>query len=472
MNIVEIIRNETAALPPGKTAVQCDAGDLSYAELFQTLETVADALKEQGVVSGMRVGLSFPDSTDYIILSLAILSLGAVLVPVTVSAAPDVVEEILEKTAAAFLISSQAILSTEAVRVEPTGFYLTRCTPSVSLPDEFSRMEPAFIRFSSGTTGTSKGVLLTHPAIVERTDAADQALKITSDDVVLWVLSMSFHFVVSILLFLRRGATICLCSEMFPFSFLSAVERSGGTFIYATPFHYRALIESKTLSSGALSGVRMAISTAMKLPPETNNDFEKKFGFELTEAFGIIEVGLPFVNSAESKPEGAVGRALPGYELDIRNPDENGVGEVFLRGPGMYAAYLHPWCPRLPGEWFATGDTGRSDENGVLTLLGRTKNLINFAGMKVFPYEVEAVLNRFSGVTASWVYAEPHPRYGQLPCAKVEAEGITADQLQRFCYEHLESYKVPKKIEMVEHLERTGSGKIKRNGFASSIQNS
>jgi long-chain acyl-CoA synthetase len=331
------------------------------------------------------------------------------------------------------------------------------------LPEEFDKMEPAFIRFSSGTTGASKGVLLTHPAIVERTDAADQALRITSADTVLWVLSMSFHFVVSILLFLRRGATIWLCSESFPFSFLSAVKRGGGTFVYATPFHYRTLIEAKMICPDALKDVRMAISTAMKLPPATESAFYEKFGFGLTEAYGIIEVGLPFVNATDAKPEGSVGRALPGFELNLRGADTlGGEGEVLLRGPGMYSAYLYPWQPRTPDEWFATGDLGRIDPEGFLYLLGRTKNLINFAGMKVFPYEVEAVLDRYPGVRASHVYAEAHPRYGQLPCAKVEAAGVTAEELQRHCYEQMESYKVPKKIEFVERLERTASGKIKR----------
>jgi len=462
MNIIEIIRKEAALLPAEKTAVRTEAGELSYTALFSAVDAVANRLKKEGVAPCQRVGLAFPDSMDYIILSLAILSLDAVLVPVTVSSAAEVVEEILEKTAAGFLISSKELLPGKAIRIEPGGFYLTRCTPSVLLPDEFNTMEPAFIRFSSGTTGASKGVLLTHPAIVERTDAADRALQITSADTVLWVLSMSFHFVVSILLFLRRGATICLCSEMFPFSFLSAAERSDGTFIYATPFHYRALLESKALSMDALRGIRMALSTAMKLPSETEAAFRKKFGFGLTEAYGIIEVGLPFVNAADTKPEGSVGRALPDYELEIRTADENGIGEVFLRGPGMYAAYLHPWKRRESGEWFATGDTGRLDEDGFLTLLGRTKNLINFAGMKIFPYEVEAVLNRFPGVRASLVYPEEHVRYGQLPCAKVEADRITAEELQRHCYEHLESYKVPKKIEVVPRLKRTESGKIRR----------
>ncbi len=462
MNIVEVIRKETSGLPDGKIAVRTDAGDLSYTELFQAVEKIAVQLKEQGVGAGVRVGLSFPDSPDYILLSLAILSLDAVLVPVSVSAATDVVEEILEKTAAQFLISPKEILPSEVVRIEPNGFCLTRFTPSDSLPAEFDEMEPAFIRFSSGTTGTSKGVLLTHSAIVERTDAADRALQITAEDTILWVLSMSFHFVVSILLFLRRGATICLCSELFPFSFLSAVSKHACTFIYATPFHYQTLVETKSIDPENLRTIRMAISTAMKLPVETATAFHDRFGIELQEAYGIIEVGLPFVNSSVTTAVGSVGQVLPDYDVELRNTDESGVGEVFLRGPGMYAAYLHPWNPREPGDWFATGDTGRIDENGFLYLLGRSKNLINFAGMKVFPYEVEDVLNRFPGVRASLVYAEPHPRYGQLPCAKVEGEDIDSSQLQRFCYEHLESYKVPKKIEVVDSLERTDSGKIKR----------
>ena len=468
MNIVDLIRRETAGLPAGKTAVQFEKGSLSYSSLFERVDAIALQLRGLGVEPTACVGLAFPDSVDYILLSLAVLSLDAVIVPVTVSSVREVAEEILEKTSAQFLISSTDLLScgtgsTACLELPGSGgFFLTRCTPTVQLPDEFYEMKPAFIRFSSGTTGASKGVLLTHTAIAERTAAADQALQITSADTVLWVLSMSFHFVVSILLFLRRGATISLCSESFPFSFLSAVRRGDGTFIYATPFHYRTLIDSPEVRAESLTGIRMAVSTAMKLSSDVDASFRQKFGFGLTEAYGIIEVGLPFVNAADRRPPGSVGRASPGFDVEIRQADADGVGEVWLRGPGMYAAYLHPWQRCSADGWFATGDTGRLDANGFLTLLGRSKNLINFAGMKVFPYEVEAVLNRFPGVRASRVYPQAHSRYGQLPCAQVEASGISTDELQRFCYEHLESYKVPKKIELVERLERTASGKIKR----------
>ncbi|MDH3981937.1 MAG: acyl--CoA ligase [Kiritimatiellaceae bacterium] len=449
MNIVDLIRSETAELPKGKIAVCCDRGDLSYTELFEKVDAVVSRLKEQGFLPLERVGLAFPDGADYVVMSLAILSIGGVLIPVSAGAADEVVEDILEKTAATGLI----------VPAED-GFRLERRVPNILLPDEFAEMQPAFIRFSSGTTSASKGVLLTHPEIAERTRVADQALKITSEDTVYWLLSMSFHFVVTILLFLRRGATISLCSEQFPYSFLSAVERGGGTFIYGTPVHYRTLTENQSIGADALSGVRMAVSTAMKLTDETADAFNRKFGLTLQEAYGLIEAGLPFVNT--SGEGDSVGRPLHGFEIEIRDVDERGVGEVWLRGPGMYSAYLHPWRRRLPDEWFATGDVGKCDAEGALHLLGRTKNLVNFAGMKVFPYEVEAVLERCEGVEAALVYAEPHPRYGQLPCAKVVAPGLTEEKVQRFCYEHLESYKVPKKIEIVGCLERTGSGKIKR----------
>jgi long-chain acyl-CoA synthetase len=469
VNIVDLIRRETTGLPAEKVAVRGDSGDLSYSQLFQTLEKLAAELRGLGVGDGMRVGLSFPDSTDYILLSLAILSLDAVLVPVPVSAASDVVEDFLEKTAAQFLISSLPVFPQRCRHIEyPSlpesgGFHLMENHPETSLPQELDSMDAAFIRFSSGTTGASKGVLLTHSAIAERTDAADKALQITSADTILWVLSMSFHFVVSILLFLRRGATICLCSEMFPFSFLSAISRHTCTFIYATPFHYQTLVETASVDPANLKDIRMAVSTAMKLPMETATAFHERFGIELQEAYGIIEVGLPFVNSAVTRAAGSVGQALPDYEVELRNPDENGVGEVFLRGPGMYTAYLYPWSPREPDDWFATGDTGRINDDGLLFLMGRSKNLINFAGMKVFPYEVEEVLNRFPGVQASLVYPEPHSRYGQLPCARVQTgDNVTSAELQRFCYEHLESYKVPKKIEIADRLERTASGKILR----------
>lgn len=469
MNIVDVIRKETEHLPPGHTAVEYSHGDISYDALFAYVDQAADVLKGQGVGPGSCVGLSFPDSPDYIILALAILSVGAVMVPVSASSNPDIAADVMNKTGVSFFIFSEPFMpGGDALRVELSccpaakSACMGRWKNAEKLPDAFYALQPAFIRFSSGTTGASKGVLLTHDAIRERTDAADKALQITSCDRVLWVLSMSFHFVVSILLFLRRGATIVLCCESFPFSLLQEMRRGTGTFVYASPFHYTTLLDAK-LDAECMQSLRMAISTAMKLPADTARAFYESYGLQIKEAYGIIEVGLPFVNAAADCPQGSVGRVLPDYQVEIRNPNSRGVGEVWLRGPGMYSAYVNPWRTRDPGDWFDTGDMGSVDDGGFLFLQGRKKDVINFAGMKLFAFEIEAVIEQHPTVRAALVYPVEDSRYGQIPFAKVEAEDVTEDALRKFCYLHLESYKVPKSFEVVEKLERTQSGKVKRS---------
>ena len=136
----------------------------------------------------------------------------------------------------------------------------------------------------------------------------------------------------------------------------------------------------------------------------------------------------------------------------------------------MLDAYFSPWQDRnsiLENGWFKTGDLGKMDSLGYLTVVGLGKNIINFAGMKVFPYEVESVLNQHPYIKESLVYGVDHTQYGQLPIAKVVLNQDVKktpdlDNLRRFCYERLSSYKVPKDFEFVRHLPKTVSGKIKR----------
>jgi long-chain acyl-CoA synthetase len=341
-----------------------------------------------------------------------------------------------------------------------------------NLPEEYYALNPAFIRFSSGTTGASKGVVLSHETIVERTDAADRVLNVTENDRVIWVLSMSYHFVVTILLFLRRAATIVLCGHGFPSSLIDGLVRRRGTFIYASPFHYQIITNSTMFPEDTFTNVRLAVSTAMRLPVTDARRFHEKFGFELAEAYGIIEVGLPFVNcSRDPAKQGSVGSILPDYEARIENADAEGVGEVYLRGKGMLDAYFSPWCGRnqaLVDGWFKTGDLGRLDSDGFLFLAGRENNAINFAGMKVFPDEVESVLNQHPAVRESLVYPTAHAQYGELPCADIvlhdenEAAELDTTEIRRFCYQHLAPYKVPKEFRRVSQLDKTASGKLKR----------
>ncbi len=476
MNIYEVIREETASFG-NKTAVIDGAYSVSYAELLASSDELAPMLKEAGVKRYDRVALLCCDSAEYIIASLSLLSIPAVVVPVSAEHTEDEIQEILERMSADWLFFESGVYGREGgdegekIKVSRGEFQLLGREGGQTVDGRYYEINPAFIRFSSGTTGTSKGIVLSHEAIYERTSAADRGLHITQDDTVLWVLSMSFHFVVTILLFLRRAATIVLCGRPFPEALVDGIRKMKGTFIYASPFHYNLLAGSDLLAPDSMRNIRMAVSTAMKLPANIAEKFCSVFGLELTEAYGIIEVGLPFINlSVDRDRRSSVGRALPGYEVDIVNRDVHGTGEIHIRGAGMLDAYFSPWQGResiLHNGWFHTGDLGSMDEDGYLTIAGRDKEVINFTGMKVFPHEVESVINIFPGVRESLVYVEDHPQLGQLPAAKVVLQDESAphfdpDDLRKFCYKKLAQYKVPKVFEIVCQLKKTASGKIRR----------
>jgi long-chain acyl-CoA synthetase len=475
MNIFETIKRETETLTR-KTAV-IEGGDrLSYGQLIAAAEQLAEIMRQKGVSRLHRVGLLCDDSIDYIIVSLAVLSLSAVVVPVSPEQTTEEAEKVIDIIDIDYLIAEpklwqngygDALQASGLVRKE---FTIVKRVVRERPKAEYCRTNPAFIRFSSGTTGASKGVVLSHEAIIERTDAADRGLQITDKDTVLWVLSMSYHFVVTILLFLRRGATIVLCGHSYPNSLIEGIRSHQGTFIYSSPFYYNLLSRTDALPADALKRIRLAVSTTMKLPEQVAEAFYAKFGFELAEAYGIIEVGLPFVRLTGGRSKrGSVGRPLPDFTVKLDQKDAEGVGEIRIKGKGMLDAYYSPWQGRediLSDGWFKTGDLGKIDDDGFLTIVGRDKDVINFVGMKVFAQEVEAVLNQHPQVNESLVYGVAHAQYGQLPMAKIVArEGsgaVNVNDLRRFCYQRLAQYKVPKDFEFVDRLPKTASGKIRR----------
>jgi long-chain acyl-CoA synthetase len=477
MNVFDTIRAENAGRLESVAVVDGERR-VSYGELFALVDRVAGELRTCDIGPAQRVAVLCNDSIEHIVISLAALSVGAAIVPVSPSHSLDEVKVVLREIDVAVLIFERDLLDLDdahpmlSADLGGKTLYLHRRAAREDLPGEYYALNPAVIRFSSGTTGSSKGVVLSHETILDRTDAADRALNMSPDDRAIWVLSMSYHFVVSILLFLRRGVTIVLCCRQFLSSLVDGLSRYEGTFIYASPFHYRLMTNSAVFSAEMFSNIRLALSTAMRLPEVDACKFHDKFGVRLAQAYGIIEVGLPFVNcSGEASKQISVGSVLPDYEARIVGPDAEGVGEVHVRGKGMFDAYLSPWQGRdraLSDGWFKTGDLGRIDSDGFLFLSGREKNVINFAGMKVFPGEVEAVLNQHPDVRESLVYGTDHDVYGELPCADIvprrdtEAGKLETTEIRRFCYQYLAPYKVPKEFRCVPRLDKTASGKLKR----------
>ncbi|MCK5099248.1 MAG: acyl--CoA ligase, partial [Desulfobacteraceae bacterium] len=392
-NIVDIIRKENlekkeslAVTRPVHNGIN---DSITYSKLLKEVEKYSKKLSKIGFTSHDRIALFCEDSIEYIIMALAILDTGAVIVPISPSLSSNELETLCNRIKVKYILSEQELTQYLTLSEKYLDkLYLQKIDKNIKYSKEYMEVDfPAFIRFSSGTTGESKGVLLTHQAIIDRTSAADVRLNISSDDIIGWFLSMSFHFVVSILLFLRKRAHIVLSQDNFPTGIIDSFETIKPTFLYASPFHYNLLATHKNISGTLLSNVRQAVVTAVSLNKKTERQFYDKFNIHLSQAYGIIEVGLPFINDRfDDDYICSVGKLLPSYELKIKNPDDKGQGEIFLKGKGMYYAYTSPWKKRA--EWFDTGDIGYLKDS-YLFISGRIKNVINFAGMKIFPEEVE-----------------------------------------------------------------------------------
>lgn len=187
---------------------------------------------------------------------------------------------------------------------------------------------------------------------------------------------------------------------------------------------------------------------------------------------GIIEAGLPLINAADaaSHPT-AVGKPLPSFGISLRGDDGQEVasaeiGELWLKGPGLFDAYLSPWQTKedvCRDGWFATGDLAQRNPDGVLFLRGRTKSVLNVAGMKVFPEEIEAVLNQHPAVKRSRAFGRGHAAFGSVPVAEVELlESVAPRDLRAWCRDRLSAFKVPVAIQAVDAIALTASGKVKR----------
>ncbi|HKB06595.1 MAG TPA: class I adenylate-forming enzyme family protein [Gemmataceae bacterium] len=446
---------------------------LSYAQLADTIEAAAERLAWAGVGERHCVGVHCPSGADYIILNYAVWQCGGCVVPIPVELAPVEKQTICREIALDFVISGEKTMSfvapfqPGAAADASRGFVVVPVTAPLEHPPGFHAINSAFLRFTSGTTGAAKGVVLSHETIHERIRAANEVLHIGPADRVIWLLSMSYHFAVSIVSYLSHGATVVLLPNHFAQAILQAANRHRATLMYGSPIQYGWLAACEP--PAALEGMRLAISTTTGLDRTTAGSFRQRFGLPVTQALGIIEVGLPFINVdfAADRVE-AVGRVLPAYRLRM---DDVGLGphlmEVVLSGPGFLDAYYQPWRDRsaiMPDGWFRTGDVGELDADGCLFLRGRTKDLIDVLGMKFFPQEVETVLLSHRRVAAVSVYGRRDARFGEIPVARVVVRGPgeapSQDELIDYCRTRLAAFKVPESIEFVDALPRTASGKV------------
>lgn len=471
MTVLDAIRAHARARPKHPALVV--GGDeperVGYAELVEHADAHARRLRAHGVAAGERCGLVARQGRGFIEAALGVLAADACVVPIADDTEPGALARLADD---AFL---------HHVVHEADGFACrTLAARSRLAPDveaAFRALGPAYLRFTSGTTARHKGVVIGHDAILARLAHANGGLAITPRDRILWLLPMAHHFVVSILLYLRFGATILLPPSSLARPVLTLAARERATVLYASPYHYALL--AKDTSDLALADVRLAVATTEGLRAEIAAGFARRFGRPLVQALGIIEIGLPVMNlaNAAAKPT-ALGRPLPGYEVWLRGEDGGPVrptggpdaaGEICIRGPGTFGAYLNPWTPAaqvLAPDGFRTGDHGWIDADGDLYLAGRHANRISMAGLKFFSEEVEAVLETHPGVRYARVTARPHAHVGEVPVAEIVARDPARPPdgaaLATHCRARLASYKVPREFVLVADLPRTATGKLQR----------
>jgi len=469
----------SAATWPHQPAIIDEYGTLDYHTLSQQINRVQQQLLKLGVGPEQGIGVMGQNSRSFIICAFAVLGCGATVLPISHKLKQTELNSLLRDTplyAVIFDDNSTSVIGPSGIQIDidnAPSMHFTTTKADQNEPFIAFVPNPAFVRFSSGTTGSTKGVVLTHDAVFERIAATNRVLRLSADDAVVWVLQMAFHFFVSIVLYLRYGVTIIICPDSYPETVVDWANLYNGTLLYAAPLHYR-LLAART-AGVRFKTLKLAISTSALLPRNTSESFYNRYRIPITQAFGIIEVGLPFINLNNSleKPE-SIGKISPDYDAVIFDDKmclvtDGEIGQLAVRGPGMFAAYLNP--PRLRSDvlcdgWFLTGDIARQDKSGNIVIVGRCKSMINIGGDKVFPEEVEEVLDQYPNVAVSKVISQSHPQLGEIVHADIvlhePSQNADIEEIIAYCKSCLTSFKVPQSITFTEAIKETSSGKICR----------
>ncbi|PWU22324.1 MAG: hypothetical protein C5B48_10195 [Candidatus Rokuibacteriota bacterium] len=479
MNLVEFLHGSAhrGGRRPAVTDVRSHR-TLSYEDLAGEADRIAAFLRTRGVEPGDRIGLLAPNGLAYLPAAFGLLQSGACLVPMATSLTPAEMLQIVTRVDVNGCLSwpgAEAFDTSAATScVEGgicAGFAFQWMDRRKSGPPGFRELNPAFIRFTSGTTAESKGVVLSHEATAARVVASDLVLRYTDQDRIAWVLPLAYHFAVTMVAYVRAGAHILMCTDSLPAVLADSIRRLRATVLYASPLHFERL--ANLMPGGHLSTLRLALSTSAPLGPVVAARFESAYGVPVGQAYGLIEAGLPCINpGAEEWSRASVGPPVPGYQVAVLS-DERLVlprgarGEIGVQGAGLFSAYYAPWTPREQitcDGWFLTGDIGWLDDTGALHLEGRKKAVIFVAGLKFFPEEVEDCINQFPGIKESRVFGRPHPRLGEVPCAEVVLHSGQWDPsaLRTHCARLLSPYKVPLEFTRVTAVPRTPGGKISR----------
>ncbi|MDR1480695.1 MAG: long-chain fatty acid--CoA ligase [Planctomycetaceae bacterium] len=498
---------------PDHTALICGDRRYTFSELERWVARIAEILVIQGLRTGDKVMLLSPNVPEFTAAYYAILRVGGVVVPINTLLLPHEIAGLLEHSDSRYFIAwhalaEKAVKAFEAVescqnlfligakREElhesilshhavsplhyPKKFVLDElydCVPGVVDYVQTSPDDTAVILYTSGTTGKSKGVELTHFNIFSNSlYSKDKALYIEHESVTIAVLPLFHTFGQTAIqnTSIMAGSTMVTVPQFDPKRVLSDIEKHGVTCIAAVPTMYNLLNQSRRKRSYNTSSLRVAISGGASLPPSIFYEFEKLFGFKLIEGYGLSETSpIVCITPAYAKEikVGSIGTEFFGSQARIMRADgsfaDSGeVGELVVRGHNvMKSYYKDPSATEnaFTNSWFHTGDIARMDEDRCFYIVDRSKDVIIRAGMNIYPREVEEILHNHPAILEASVIGIPDSTLSEnvIACVSLHPETTaTAMEIQKYCRERLATYKCPKFVEFMQTLPKNSTGKI------------
>jgi acyl-CoA synthetase (AMP-forming)/AMP-acid ligase II len=469
---------------------------LTYADLDSSSNQLARSLSALGVRQGDRVAGLLVNSTAFLETMLATAKLGAVFVPMNVRLAPAEITYLLADSGADTFVYSallapaaRAALGGDGVRVrsrlvvgsEPGEGELAYDQVLDSgeprpMNIDVDRRDLSCLMYTSGTTGRPKGAMLTHDNhLWNVVNSLSFGRGLRESDVTVTVAPM-FHIGglgIHTLPLLYVGGTNVLLPSFDPIQTLGAMSRERATVQFMVPAMWAALMSMPGFDDFDLSSLELAVSGGAPCPLPVIDFYQGK-GLPFQEGFGMTETA-PIVSILDAdhvkEKAGSIGRAV--FHVEARIADDadkdartDEVGELVLRGPNVFTGYWglpEATAEAFRGGWFHTGDLGRMDAEGFITLVDRKKDMIITGGENVYPIEVEQVLYRHPAVREVAVVGIPDPRWGETPVATVtlqEGAETTAEELIAYARDRLAHFKCPTRIEFVPELPRTATGKV------------
>ena len=454
--------------PPRVWLREAGQAPVSYAQLWQDTGRYVAALADLGVAKGDRVLVQVEKSPEVLVIYLACLRLGAVFLPVNPGyTSAETAYFLADASPALVIVDHAGDMGGSHVR-SLTGFVAHAVAMAVDFVDPpHAADDLAAILYTSGTTGRSKGVMLTRGNLASNSEALVGVWRFSDADVLLHALPV-FH---THGLFVATNCVLCAGASMiFHRAFGAAAvlaDLPAASVMMGVPTFYTRLLAEPALTVQAVAGVRLFISGSAPLSPTTFAAWEARTGQRILERYGMTETGMITSNpDAGERRAGTVGQALPGVSVRIADAVD-GVGGIEVAGPNVFQGY---WGKpeqtaaefRADG-YFVTGDLGSFDAEGYLSISGRAKDLVITGGLNVYPAEVEAALDRLPGVAASAVIGVPHPDFGEAVVACVVASGpVDPEALRVALRGGLAAFKVPKRIIVVDDLPRNAMGKVQK----------